>query len=483
MQTAGLVLDLYDAPKDLRTIFSSADAVPEQVKEAHVLSSDELGALPDSVFALVLMNGDDRLRKYACIDEGNTMVNMAYFIKHGHKLPEAAQKTAAANFVTACGWYGIEVPEEIEKIALGLGTVANALTLPSVIKGTGGQIRSNLAATHEAGNVVMTPHEQSHVGSLLKRAEASGTSLMPLQDAGDLSSAGARGKPGSSNTSVAKSAGAGHLVQGHGGEVASELETTRGTAGEQYDSAPQTPVQSLRPHVSVLNGKPPKKLVEKTAEHCALAGVFPLDSYTQVQAASLYFSENYRSMDPDMRHEFATNMVKRASAMGIAYSAEAAAYGATTFAEDAQIKVAFDTRRQFLTEKQAALLDTIYDHRAALGPDKFCEVLSEFDKLAGIDWRYDRAVLDPYLSTYGLQKTASDEGDSWMNGNDYITKRQIENYAITAPITIADDYGKDFLKEFQKDPWGIFNSLPVDQKRRIARAAGDNGATGLHDVQ
>lgn len=484
MQTAGLVLDLYDSPMDLRSIFTSMHEVPGQVKEAHVLSSGERDALPDDVFALVLMNGDDRIRKYACVDGGNTLLNVAYFLQHGHKLPVEAQKTAAANLLTACGWYDLPAPPELEKIAVGLSTLVNAVTLPSQIKGTGGQIRSNLAATREAGNVVMTPQEQMHLGAMMKGAEVSGTSLAPAQDAGDLSVAGARGKPGSSNTSAMKSASTGHLVHGHGGEVPSELETTRGAAGEQYDRAPQTPTQALRPHVSVLNKKPPEKMVgQKEASYHAVPGVFPLDSYTQVQSASTYFDEHYREMEPAMRHEFAVNLVKRASAMGISCGDEAQAYGATTFAEEAHIKIACDARRPFLTEKQAALLDAMLEHRAELGPDRFCAVLSEFDTLAKLSHRYDAAIPDPYYSTYGVQKQAFDEGDSWMNGNDYITKRQIENYAVTASITIADDYGKDFLKEFQKDPWGIFNSLPVEQKRRLARAAGDNGATGLHDVQ
>jgi hypothetical protein len=109
--------------------------------------------------------------------------------------------------------------------------------------------------------------------------------------------------------------------------------------------------------------------------------------------------------------------------------------------------------------------------------------LAEFDKLAEIDHLYDRAILDPYASTFGVQKLAADEGETWVSGNDYVTSRQIANYSVTAGITLADDYGPDFKKEFMKDPWGIFMSLPLEQKRRMARAATDNSATGLHDVQ
>lgn len=446
MQTAGIVLDLYDNPHDLKAIFTSVDVIPDSVKVAHRLSSDELDKLPDDVFALVLLNDGDRLRKFACVDEGNTLLNLGYFFLHGHKLPEEAQKTAAANLKVACGWYGLEVPEELEKIALGLGTMMTAAMLPSMAKGTGSQISSNLAATRAAGGTVITPHEQRAVGSMLKGAEVSGTSLATNQDPGDLSSVGARGKPGSSNTSVAKTASV------------------------------------MNPYVDVSSLEAPVKLAAAAHDHTAYRGAYPLDSYDQVQRAGQYFDANYREMPPEMRHEYAVNFVKRASALGIPVSDEAAAYGSTTFGSLEQIKIAADTRRPHLSEKQAAVLDELVAHRAEFGPDAYCNALEEFDKLAGIDWRYDQSVMDPYISTYGLQKTAADEGDSWTNGNDYVTKKQIENYAVTAAATLKSDYGEDFMKEFKKDPWGIFSSLPVDQRRRLARAAGDNNATGLYDV-
>lgn len=485
MHTTGLVLDLYDAPRDLGTIFPSLDDVPETVKTAQVLSPEELGALPDDVYALVLIKDGECLRKYACVDGGNVELNMAYFFKHGHKLPADVQQRVAENLKVACAWYDIEVPEALEKVALGVNTVLTALTAPSQIKGAAGAMGNNLAAARATGGQVLTPQNQKALGGLLKGAEAAGTSLMPVQPPGDLATSGVRGRPGTSNTSVMKSAGAGHLVGGHRGDVPPELETTRGAAGEQYESAPQAPVLSMKPHIGVTNKEPPKLLKEKEASLYACNGVFPLDSYVQVKAAAAYFDEQYRFMDPAMRREFASNLVPRATDLGIGFSKEAAAYGSSTFASDEQIQVGYDLRVAQLLEKQAqaGVLTTLYAHREELGPELFCESLAEFDKLAEIDHLYDQAIFDPYASTYGVQKQAADGGNTWVNGNDYVTERQISNYSVTAGITLADDYGPDFKKEFMKDPWGIFMSLPLEQKRRMARAATDNSATGLHDVQ
>lgn len=482
MQTAGLILDSYDNPQDLKSIYSSLDVIPEVVKTAQVLSAEELAALPDSTFALVLMNGEDRLRKYACVDAGGTQVNVEYFMLHRHKLPEEAQKVAAANLMVACGWYDLKVPEALEKIAFGLNSALTLAMAPSMIKGTGGAIKSNLAATNAVGRQVLPLHHQQQLGQLMKQGEASGTELMPSQDDGDLVAAAARGKPGSSNTSAMKSAAVGHLVKQHGGrEVGETLEIGQGVAGEQYQKAPQTPIQVLRPHVDVLGKDPPKRLVAKEASYAAYEGVFPLDSYEQVKQASAYFDANLAAMPPAMRHVFAANMVPRASSMGIAFSKEAAIYGSTSFASDEQLQVGVFTRRPFLSKEASAVLDELYEHRAALGPDQYCAALEEFDKLAEINWRYDSAVLDPYMSTYG-EKVASGE-DTWVNANDYVTKAQVENFAVTAALALRDDYGDDFVKEFQRHPWSTFMSLPLPQKMRIARRASDNSATGMHDVQ
>jgi hypothetical protein len=481
MKTAGLILDLYDNPKDLSSIYLTLDEVPEMVKSAQVLSSVELDQLPDTAFALVLMEGESRLRKYACIDGGGTEVNVQYFLLHGHKLPEEAQKTAAANLITACGWYGIEPPPELEKIALGLNGLMTAAMAPSLLKGTHQQISTNMAGASAGGGRVMPLLEQQTLGRMAKSAEASGTALMPSQDAGDLGAAVARGRPGTTNTSAQKSASTGHLVPGHNGEKGDVLEQAFGVAGTQYQKAPQTPVQALRPHVDVTGKQPPKKLETKMASVYAYENVFPLDDYAQVKQASAYFDANLPAMPPSMRHEFAVHMVGRASELGIEFSKEAAAYGSTEFAEDEQLQAALDMRRPFLSKEASAAVDELYAQRAALGPAMYCELLEGIDKVAEIEWRYDRAILDPYASTFGVKVAEAHE--TWTHANDYVTKKQMESFAVTAALALRDDYGDDFVKDFQKDPWGIFNSLPLPQKVRIARRASDNSATGMHDVQ
>lgn len=118
---SGLILDVYDDFKGdvLRSIFPTNDAVPAIIKEAQYLPPEQMLAQPDDLFALILRDGDVVLRKYACVDAGNTALSVEYFMQNGHKLPAEAQKTAAENLVTACGWYSLEPPEELKKVAFG----------------------------------------------------------------------------------------------------------------------------------------------------------------------------------------------------------------------------------------------------------------------------------------------------------------------------------------------------------------------------
>ena len=130
MQTSGLILDMHDDNRGevIREIYPTLEAVPELVKQAQRLSQDDLASLPDDCFALVLKQGDVVLRKYACIDPGNTELAIQYFLKTAHKLPTEAAKLAAENLQVACRWYDIDPPEELLKEAF-LAPLAKALPL------------------------------------------------------------------------------------------------------------------------------------------------------------------------------------------------------------------------------------------------------------------------------------------------------------------------------------------------------------------
>jgi hypothetical protein len=465
MRTSGLILDVCDDHDGavLRAVYPTFEDIPATVKEAHALSAEDRRTLPDDVFALVLLNNGESLRKYACIDEGSTTLSVEYFMKTAHKLPVEAQKTAAANLVTACGWYGIETPEPLQKIALGLGTALTALTVPSVVKGTHAQIKNNLSnvkALEGAGAGVVTPQ-------MMKGAEASGTELMPNQQP-------ANPAVTPSKTVVLKTA------------KAEQLAVTQPLLQEQPKKLPQA--GHLHPTVDVTNATHPKYVTEKKASLFAVPSQnkYPLDDYKQVQAASSYFDEYSNRMEPALRHEFAVNFMKRASALGMKIdNQDLKKYGSEGFAPEAEIKAAFDIRRlEFVNNDEALTLlgavekvartriwrdaDVVHD----MAPEEVCALVAEFDKVAGLDHRYDKDIPDPYYSIFGFEKDAEDEA-SWSDqiGNDMVTSEDLNRLAQIGAFGVKATFGSEFQEEFLKDPVGMYKSLPRTQKKMLIRMA------------
>lgn len=497
MQTSGVILDFYDDSRGemLRELCPTPDDVPEVVKKAHALSPEERQALPDDVFALVLMNGGETLRKYACTDAGNTTLSVAYFLQNAGKLPVEAQKTAAVNLRTACGWYGFNPPEDLEKIAVfgfianrmkanPLGALQTVITAPHVARGVSQEIHARNDAVRGAPGVVTPEQVQGALGRT-KEGEVSLTPLMP-------------GPPSDksitpSKAVVSKTAGLPHLVPGLAGkDVPPDVPEPGHLHAKQPGQFPQ--MRLMHPHVDVTHKQAPVCVEEKKAEHYALHGRYPLDGYDQIKAASAYFEEWGRFFSPEDRHEYCKNMLKRADAVGISVSLAARKYGSTELAGRDEIKMAFDQRRALTMDEDALMmlgqLERIAcDVRRVFNGDvktaavaPWCDpmvligALDAFDKAAGLDAFYDRDLMDPYFCLLGIQKSA-EEDYTFINANDSISGPALRRLSVTGEKPLGDLFGCDLAKEFRKDPIAIFKSLPLAQKKVVMRMAASAPAT------
>lgn len=493
MKTSGLVLDLYDDADGtvLRSFYPTPADLPEVVKTASALTSDDLSALPDDLFALVIHDGDRMLRKYACYDAGNTALSVMYFLSMAHKLPDTMQKVAAANLLKACDWYGLEVPGDLEKIAsgmfekvaIGINTMMGLAAAPSIVKGTSAEIKMNRDATRAAqmatGNPVVTPEQVRHFkGAHVKQADVTGTHLMPLQEPSEPQP---KKQYVPKKTAAAEANFTSNVVRAKRQEVLPDANYTVKTEKEEEPQKEPQAAQPktagrLIPHVEA-GGQPPRLRIEKYAHRLALGDKYPLDSYAQVKAASAYFDEYGRRFSPAERHEYCMNLVKRASELGIEVSEEARKYGSATYAPQHEFDMAMAIRHNALSDDHAhSLLDKLAECRPGLEPDLFCSTLEEFDKVAGIQHLWDSHVFDPYFSTYGFTKTAEEEDqESFVDniGNHRVTASQLKHAALTQRKALADLFGEDFADEFKKDPIGIYKSMPREQKIVIMNLAQD----------
>ena len=106
-------IDFYDDRGSLLREVVPASDIPDFVKEASVLGEDESANL----YALVLLEDGQSLKKFATADAGNSWLSALYFAKNRHCLPLEAQKVAAANIKKALDHFNIESPEILEKMA------------------------------------------------------------------------------------------------------------------------------------------------------------------------------------------------------------------------------------------------------------------------------------------------------------------------------------------------------------------------------
>jgi len=162
---SGLLLDVYDDQEGevFRQVYPTKAEVPSMVKNAHMLSGEERSSLPDDLFALVMRDGDVVLRKYACTDVGNTRMSIDYFLQTMDRLPEEAQKVAAANLLVACDWYKLDHPKELKKVA-GIGSFA--AKIPGMIRRNPGKaLGAGMTALGVAGAA-------SEIGGNLKGVNA-----------------------------------------------------------------------------------------------------------------------------------------------------------------------------------------------------------------------------------------------------------------------------------------------------------------------
>jgi hypothetical protein len=117
MQT-GTIIDFYDDPMGsvLKTKVAHAQ-LPDYVRSAEFQTEAKLAGLPDDAFALIMVDNGKAMRKFACVDKGNTALSVLYFMENKDKLPEEAQKVAAENLLGYCMAYGLDVPSQVKKIA------------------------------------------------------------------------------------------------------------------------------------------------------------------------------------------------------------------------------------------------------------------------------------------------------------------------------------------------------------------------------
>lgn len=208
--------------------------------------------------------------------------------------------------------------------------------------------------------------------------------------------------------------------------------------------------------------------------------LYPIHTHDLVKKAEQYYMGEAPHMEPGMRRMFAMNLSRKAQELGCSLNDVIKEAGATTLAEPGHRKLALEMRKVACPGKKRIHkdLDALFVKSAELHPNLYAEVLRRFDIAHGLDARWGNDVLDPWSSTFSLDKTAE---VVWDEGAERVTDSDLKVLATNHIETMAQSFSQEFVNGFQKDPVGVFKSLPTPQKKVLARlatevspASGDN---------
>ena len=484
MKTAGVVFDFYDdlSGSLLKLTFPTPEALPEFVKTAHILSPEEHGVLRDEAYALVMANEGKILRKFACVDAGNTLLSCLYFEENAQKLPEEAVKVAAVNLASFCQDFGFE-PTNFVKMAAkgGQSRTRDSMKQPLVGDEADWAARTNLVSIRggaDSGRVIPTANQMKTAGLLnvyvvrpnevpqeinldsfhklnpeakppakKKTAEIHGCGQTLTDDKKD-------NGPKSKAPDIQKK----NLPMKD--QNAFAVGTGQGDLEVNYKSLPKIAT------IVDVSGKVPVCVFEKRASKTfALGNFYPLDSYADVSAAVHYFNDYYTTMSPSDRHEYAVKTASRADELGIETSELLSRYGSTEYAPDIDAHLA---SRKTIAPNFGAVYDAMREKRAEVNPETFVELLQKVDEEAGLNWYYGGEVTDPYLATFGGKEKAASADWSW-DGDERLTAEKLQG--LSGSEEFNNSFDADITKEFAKDPVAIFESMPAPTKAIMARLA------------
>jgi hypothetical protein len=424
---AGVTLDWYDDDgATLKQKFPTLEQVPEVIKEANVQPKEKLA---HEDFALIMVDQGHVFRKFACVDAGTTAMSVVYFMEHGDKLPEEAQKTAATNLVGFCVKHNVMPPAALTKIAI----------------------------IDQAVGYLFGQNEGKRMS---EAGEERPRGIRPMDVAGDMFVPGYIG----------------YQLGQRGAYDQAQLAKTKKTPA---------PVKKVASVVDVTGkrAKPIVKVARPTRpEDYALVvdgkPCYPIHNWDMVKKAEAYFHENSIRMNPEHRRQFATKLAQKSFMLGYPLAGDITELGAAGYNTEDHLRDAIDMRKVACAPDSGAreMLDDLFEKRASLHPEVYAEVLRRIDVQTGLDKGWDHIVLDPWASTFGIDKTGAEV--IWENGADRVTKDALLNLACNRLNLVVAEFTYDVAKEFKKDPIGIFNSMPEPHKKMLARMAADSESDG-----
>lgn len=504
MDLAGVILDIYDDSKGLvlRRKLGSGHPLPEKLASSTLLTHEELAQLPDRLFAMVVENHGETVRKYAMHDEAHLITSMIYFDECRSLLPEDVRQKVAENLIMGCEWYDVRPPASIIKTAwvgAAISAATGVMGAVDAVKGARDAGMAESARGRERMDVL-----RANQASGAKVAAGRQVSLTDAQSAamqkGEGPESGYIFGPLSQFSDHAKT----HrkldhqLERGEMIENGSKKADTNGTEAMSHQTArtlnvsrtPQSKVESKTSsrqwqHAGDISRQgPPVHTKIASASVFALPHVqrYPIDTPAQVKQAAAYLDEHLYGFSPIERRLFSTSLLHRAEDLGVKVAGVALEYGGEGYGP--HIEPELHARiAGFAGTGHDAVYEVMLEGLGEVSPAVMAEMLKQADAETGADRSYGRpgtGFRDPYAAVYGQPKLAEampakEDVFSWTSGGDYVNGQMLKALA-SRKSDLDHAFGDGFSQSFAKDPISIFESMPDPQKVVLSRLASDNSS-------
>jgi hypothetical protein len=243
-------------------------------------------------------------------------------------------------------------------------------------------------------------------------------------------------------------------------------------------------VTSKTGSIDLTNESAPVRTKKASASRFALPhqGRYPIDTSAQVKQAAAYLDEHLYGMSPLDRRVFAQSVLARAEELGTKVSGAVLAYGGREYGPFVEPELHARVA-SFQGTGHEAVYETLLENWRTTSPTVMADMLKEADDASGASASYGRPVVgfrDPYEAVYGAPKLAEaqpapEDVYSWRSGGDYVNGQMLKALA-SRKADLDTSFGSGFSQSFEKDPVGIFQSMPDPQKVVLSRLASDNSS-------
>lgn len=422
------IFDVYDDPTGevLKRKFASIREIPPFIKTAACVAPSD--SLPDGSYALVAFDRTGtKMRKFACVDQGNTALSVIYFLEGKNQFSKTAQVKIAQRLVEACVLHKLDVPEILQKLA-------------------------------------ESPEVSASLGGALDRGAGGSPEVAPVIPKGDAIVDRLVGKETSSRPKAEETSN--ELAARWVNELNREVKDRSDPMRSWHKDEVQKTASVLR--TEELLAPKPKKAAANIQFLLPDRKLYPIAGEGEKRAemirlASRYYDDNWKALSPRDRHTYAVNLTKEAEALQIQVSGGLFKYASRSVGPDFRVMV--ETRKSLLDQAWHPVLDEVVK-QASTNPEMLAETLGEFDRASGLDRYWGRSVADPWHSVFHMEK----EAEVLYEGPRGPVTEQDLRALLSSPgrEKLSGLFGADFVTRFAQEPSESFSALPLPTKQVIA---------------